>query len=93
MAVTIDDLIIEDLQNQTLLDEILFAKTSAEEKSKKNRLYDKFRKERTTIEKFVNLFPGDLAKNFVRLKAKNLLGLELIDYDKIREDGYEKHDL
>lgn len=93
-GVKVDDLICIDLkgEDKDLKEEIEFAKHTAEEKSKGNRTYDKF-KERTSFERFMNLFPGDLAKNLFRKELNKRFGINLVDYDKIREDRFEKFDL
>ena len=81
-----------DITKDIWEDDIIFARFSASEKSKKERLYNKFREKRSSFEKFINLFPGDLAKNIVRKNIKDMYGLELVDYDKIRTDNFENND-
>ena len=91
-GVSIQDLICLDLKNPDLNKEIEFAKYTASEKAKGERTYDRFKK-RYSLEKFMNLFPGDLAKNLFRMSVKNNFGIELLDYDRIRKDNFENNDL
>jgi len=91
-GVSTGDLICFDLKDTSLNEEIARAKYTAKQKAIGNRTFDKF-KNRTSFERFMNLFTGDLAKNLFRKLVEDKFGINLIDYDQIRKDNFEKYDL
>lgn len=73
-------------------DELNFAFKTAKLKANKDNTQNTWQSERSSFRKFTDLFPGDLAKNVVR-RFFDAKSITLIDYDKIRTDNFEQHDL
>jgi hypothetical protein len=48
--------------------------------------------QRTNFEKFSDLFSGDLAQNIVDSYLTTTFGLEIVNYDRIRTDGFAQLD-
>jgi len=85
----------EDIVRINLIDypdELRFAFTTAKLKADKRNTQDTWQLDRSSFRKFTDLFPGDLAKNLVR-RFFDSKAIMLIDYDKIRTDNFEQHDL
>lgn len=95
MTIELKDLVLIelDLSNKEILDEINFAIKTAKQKSIKNNTQNTWQKNRSSLKKFTDLFPGDLAKNLVRKQILEKFNIELIDYDKIRTDDFQNNDL
>jgi hypothetical protein len=87
------DVIKIDLRG--LPDEIDFAIMTAKIKSRKENTANTWQKNRSSFRKFTDLFPGDLAKNIVRIYLA-LNDISTQDYDKERTDDFkypDKYDL
>jgi hypothetical protein len=73
--------------------EIVAASThSATMKAQRRRTADTWQRGRTDLKKFTDLFPGDLAKNIVYDYLTRDLGLQIVNYDRIRTDDWRNSD-
>jgi hypothetical protein len=84
-----NDVVKVDLRG--LPEEIDFASMTAKIKSQKNNTANTWQKNRSSFRKFTDLFPGDLAKNIVRIYLA-LNDINTRDYDKERTDDFKYPD-
>lgn len=63
-------------------------------KAKVEHTMDSWQTRNSKFAKFVDIYYGDLAKNVVRkFIENNIEGIEIVEYDKIRNDDFKNHDL